>query len=239
MNSLIEKVTISEIFPTMAAKDWARITGTEPDYQARAFYYREIEGGKEFQEIVGGLVPPGKKAGFAVVIGLGREDDPQIRPEWNLGTRRITCLAEIETEGLPELVSGALALRKLYSPALEKGFYCDYDEALNFRIAQVMSRIEDEPPLVLLPGLYFDQATSFRDYLATLSLYRKVLDRKGCVRLRSTMDAFPREAMTSTEKKAWEEHPAVTALAYAVHGLMVNPMLDLENGAIEDETEPA
>jgi hypothetical protein len=43
---LIEKVTIPEIFPIMAAKDWARITGEEPGFQARSFYYREIEGGK-------------------------------------------------------------------------------------------------------------------------------------------------------------------------------------------------
>jgi hypothetical protein len=51
------------------------------------------------------------------------------------------------------------------------------------------------------------------------------------------MDNFPKEALVSTEKKAWEDYPGITALAYAVHGLMVNPMLDLGDGAIEYEEE--
>jgi hypothetical protein len=234
---LIEKVTVSEIFPTMAAKDWARITGEEPGFQARSFYYRAVEDGTEYQEIVGGFVPPTLNPGFAVVVGLGRQYDPQIRPEWSLGTKRISVLAEIESDSLTELMAGALALRRLYAQALDKGFYCDPDEALIFRSAQIMETLEDEPPFVLLPGLYFEQASAFRDYVATLSLYRKVMDRGRCDKLRAHMDNFPKEALVSTEKKAWEDYPAVMALAYAVHGLMVNPMLDLGDGVIEDDTE--
>jgi hypothetical protein len=236
---VIEKVTIPEIFPSMAARDWARITGEEPGYQARSFYYRTTRNGQEYQEIVGGFVPPALNPGFAVVVGLGRQDDSQIEPAWNLGTRRITVLAEVESEGLTELMAGALMLRKLYAPALDKGFYCDPDGALIFRIAQIMEKLETEPPFVLLPGIYFEQASAFRDYVATLTLYRRVLDRGNCEKLRAHMDNFPKEALVSTEKKAWEDYPAVTALAYAVHGLMVNPMLDLGEGAIEDENETA
>jgi hypothetical protein len=59
---LIEKVTIAEVFPYMAAKDWARITGEEPGYQGRSFYYRAIESGEEYQEIVGGFCAPGPES---------------------------------------------------------------------------------------------------------------------------------------------------------------------------------
>jgi hypothetical protein len=235
MPSVIEKVTIAEIFPTMAQKDLAHITGEDAGYKARAYYYRNVGGNGEFQEIVGGFVPPAKKPGFVVVVGLGRVDDPQIRPEWNLGTKRISVLAEIEAAVLTELVGGALALRKLYSPSLDKGFYCDGDESLSFRISQIMGTMEDEPFLVLIPGLYSDQANAFRDYVATLSLYRRVLDRGNCQKLRAHMDAFPKEAMTDRGSTAWEEWPAITALATAVHGLMVNPMLDVDDGAIEED----
>jgi hypothetical protein len=75
MKSLIEKVTIAELFPTMAAKDFAHITGEDPGFRARSYYYKAVEGGAEFQEICGGFVPPAQKAGFAIVIGLGRHDD--------------------------------------------------------------------------------------------------------------------------------------------------------------------
>jgi hypothetical protein len=241
MKSLIEKVTITEIFPPMAAKDWARITGTEPDFQARSFYYRSIHSGEEFQEIVGGFAHPVKKSGFAVVIGLSRNDDPRIKPEWNLGTKSIVVLAEVESSGLMELVKACVDLKKMFSPALDKGFYCDYDEALHFRISQIMASpaFHEEPPFVLLPGLYFEQATAFRDYVATLSLYQRILDRSTCHKLRDYMAAFPKEVMVSTEKKIWEDYPTVTALAYAVHGLMVNPMLDVDEGAFEGEEDAA
>jgi hypothetical protein len=46
--TLIEKVTIVEIFSSMPARDWASITGEEPGFQARAFYYRAIHHGEEF-----------------------------------------------------------------------------------------------------------------------------------------------------------------------------------------------
>jgi hypothetical protein len=237
VDSLIEKVTISELFPTMAAKDWARITNTEPDFQSRAFYYRAVHNGEEFQEIVAGFVPPAQKPGFAVVIGLGRQEDPRINPDWNLGTRSIVVMAEVEKNGLMELVQACVELKKKFYPALEKGLYCDYDDSLQFRISQIMASkmFQEEQPFVLLPGLYFEQATSFRDYIATLNLYQKILDRSTCGKLRNHMAEFPREAMVSSEKKAWEEYPAVTALAYAVHGLMVNPMLDSGDGVIEGE----
>jgi hypothetical protein len=75
--------------------------------------------------------------------------------------------------------------------------------------------------------------------VATLTLFRRVLDRGNCDNLRAHMDNFPKEALVNTEKKAWEDYPAVTALAYAVHGLMVNPMLDLSEGAVEDDSEAA
>jgi hypothetical protein len=182
-------------------------------------------------------VPPALNPGFAVVVALGRQDDPQIDPAWNVGTKRITVLAEVESEGLTELMAGALVLRKLYAPALDKGFYCDPDEALIFRIARIMEKLETEQPFVLLPGIYFEQASAFRDYVATLTLYRRVLDRGSCDKLRAHMDNFPKEALVSTEKKAWEGYPAVMALAYAVHGLMVNPMIDLEDEVMEDENE--
>ena len=87
----------------------------------------------------------------------------------------------------------------------------------------------------MIPGLYSQQATGFRDYMATLSLYRKILDRGGCDKLRNAMNLFPKEALTARGETAWEEFPEVTALAYAVHGLMVNPMLDVDEGAIEED----
>ena len=136
---LIEKVTISELFPTMAAKDWARITGEDAGFQARSFYYKAVDGDAEYQEISGGFVSPAKKPGFAVVIGLGRNDDPAIDPAWKLGTKRISVLSEAESKDLTELVARMLALRKVFFPALDKGFYCDGDESLSFRISQIMS----------------------------------------------------------------------------------------------------
>lgn len=238
MNSLIDKVTISELFPTMAAKDFAHITGEDAGFQARAYFYKVIDGGAEFREICGGFVPTAKNHGFAVVIGLGRNDDPAVDPAWNLGTKRITVLAEAESKDLIEMVAKVLALRKIYFPALDKGFYCDGDESLGFRISQIMASTKDEIPLVMIPGLYSnDKATAFRDYLATLSLYRRVLDRGNCVKTKKAMDIFPKESMTARGEQAWEDFPEVTALAYAVHGLMINPMLDIDEGAIEGEDE--
>jgi len=253
---LIEKVTIPDLFPSMAAKDFAHITGEDPGFRARSFYYRsklkaESSKGKEeeeFQEIVGGFVPPAKLPGFCVVVGLGRNDDPAIKPEWNLGSKRISCLAEFEAQDMGELVTGLLDLRDKFSPALDKGFYCDGDEALAFRISQLLEgrsklkaqsskekQNQTEQPLVMIPGLYFDQATGFRDYVAALFMYQKILARGKCAKVRTAMNVFPREAMTARGETAWEDFPAITALAYAVHGLMVNPMLDADEGAIEDE----
>ena len=232
---LIEKVTVSELFPTMAAKDFAHITGEDAGFRARAFYYKTLEDGAEFQEICGGFVPPAQKPGFAVVIGLGRNDDPKIDKAWKLGTKRITCLAETGAKDLNDMIAKVLALRKAYCPALDKGFYCDGDESLSFRIAQVMNSFPNEIPLVMIPGLYGQQSTGFRDYMATLTLYRKVLDRGGCAKLRNAMDIFPKEALTARGETAWEDFPEVTALAFAVHGLMVSPMLDVDEGAIEEE----
>ena len=233
--SLVEKITVSEIFPIMASKDWAHITGNPVDFSARAFYYRL--GAVDYQEICGAIVPPAKGPGFAVMIGLGREDDERIDPGWNLGTKRITVLDEIEAEGLNDLIEAVLEWRRKYSPALDKGVYCDSDEALDFRISQIMSRKEKENFLVMIPGLYHGQATAFRDYVYLLSQYRRILDRGKCRKLRAYMDQFPKEAVLKTGDKTWEDWPAVTALAYAVHGLIMHPILDEDGGAIEDENE--
>jgi hypothetical protein len=237
MTPLIEKVTIPELFPTMAAKDFAHITGEDAGFQARAYFYKVLDGGAEFQEICAGFVPPAKKPGFAVVIGLGRNDDPAIDPAWKLGTKRISVLAEFEDESLVGMVAGMLALRKTFSPALDKGFYCDGDEALAFRIAQAMGAMEDEPFLVMIPGLYSEQATAFRDYVATLSMYRRVLDRGKCEKIRKAMDTFPKEKMTEQGDKAWMEWPAVYCLAQTVNALILNPMLDYSEGIVESDDE--
>jgi len=229
---VIEKITIPDAFPTMAAKDFAHITRQDAGYRPKAYFYRAVDG-SEFQEIVGGFVPPSAKTGFSVVLGLGRNDDPAIDPGWKLGTKRISVLAESESSDLTEQVASLLALRSTFDPALDKGWYCDGDESLSFRMAQIM---EDEPFLVMIPGLYSQSPqTAFRDYVATLNLYRRVLDRGKCSKLRAAMDIFPVEAMTARGKDAWEEWPAITALATAVHGLMLNPLLDDAEGAIEED----
>jgi hypothetical protein len=239
MTQAIEKITVPDIFPSMAARDLAYITGEDPGFRAQSFYYRSTASGAEYQEIVGGLVPPAKLPGFAVVVALGRHDDPRINPGWKVGTKRISVLAEYKAEDLPGLVGGALVLRSLFAPALDKGFYCDPNESLSFRIAQLMESLKNEPPMVLVPGLYFQQATAFRDYVSTLNLYRKILVRGDCAKLRKAMSVFPREAMGARGERAWEDYPEVMALAYAVHGLMVNPLLDMDEGAIEKEEDAA
>lgn len=232
---IIEKITIPDVFPTMAAKDFAHITKQDAGYRPKSYFYRAVDG-SEFQEIVGGFVPPALNPGFAVVVGMGRNDDPAIDPSWNLGTKRVSVLAESESKDLTEMVASVLALRSTFTPALDKGWYCDGDESLSFRMAQIMASMEDEPFLVMIPGLYSQSPqTAFRDYVATLSLYRQVLDRGKCSKLRAAMDLFPVEAMTDRGATAWEEWPAITALATAVHGLMLNPMLDDAEGAIEED----
>jgi hypothetical protein len=232
---LIEKITIPDVFPSMAAKDLAHITGQDAGFRPRSFYYRAADG-LEYQEIVGGFVPPAKGPGFAVVVGLGRNDDPDIDPDWQIGTKRIKVLAEAEDGDLNNLIASLLALREDFAPALDKGWYCDGDESLSFRVGQVMSSMEDEPYLVMVPGLYSQSPqTSFRDYVATLSLYLRVLDRGKCKKVRAAMDLFPVESMTDRGSTAWEAFPAIMALAQVVHGLVLNPMLDDAEGAVEDE----
>ena len=237
VTKVIEKITVPDVFPTMAAKDFAHITGQDAGYRPKAYFYRAIDG-SEFQEIVGGFVPPAANPGFSVVVGLGRDDDRAIDPSWKLGTKRISVLAESESQDLTDLVASVLALRSTFAPALDKGWYCDGDESLSFRMAQIMASMEDEPFLVTIPGLYSQSPqTSFRDYVATLSLYRRVLDRGKCSKLRAAMDQFPVESMTDRGATAWEEWPAIAALAQTVHGLMLNPLLDDAEGAIESEDE--
>ena len=232
---VIEKITIPDAFPTMAAKDYAYITGQDTGYKPKAYFYRAVDG-SEYQEIVGGFVPPASKPGFSVVVGLGRNDDPAIDPSWKLGTRRVSVLAESESQDLIDLVASVLALRSTFSPALDKGWYCDGDESLSFRMAQIMASMEDEPFLVMIPGLYSQAPqTAFRDYVATLSLYRRVLDRGKCPKLRAAMDQFPVESMTDRGATAWEEFPAIMALATTVHALMLNPLLDDAEGAVEED----
>ena len=219
----------------MAAKDLAHITGQDAGFRPRSFYYRAADG-SEYQEIVGGFVQPAQNPGFAVVVGLGRLTDPAIDPEWQLGTKRIKVLAEVEEQDLNSLIKSVLTLRKEFSPALDKGWYCDGDESLSFRVGQIMASMEDEPYLVMVPGLYSQSPqTSFRDYVATLSLYLRILDRGECKLLRSYMSVFPVESMTDRGATAWEAFPAIAALSQTVHGLILNPMLDDAEGAAEEE----
>jgi len=237
---IIEKVIIPEIFPSMAAKDFSHITGTDPGYQARSFYYRDIETGEEYSEILGGFVPPAKKPGFAVVVGIGRLNDVRINPEWKLGTNKISVLMEAEEDNLANLITSCLTLREMFLPAMDRNYwYFDADPELLFRVAKIMTKLFPDEELkqmsfLPMPGLYFGQSSAFRDYAATLNQYKRIISRGKCHKIKAAMDSFPKEAMFQSGLNVWEDFPEVMALAYAVHALVTNPVAD-DQDVVEDD----
>ena len=162
-----------------------------------------------FSRILGGLAWPGKNPGFAIVVGESYEIDKTLQK------RHYHILAEYESQSVGDLIRRCAEFRVnlCASP-----FYGDDEKRWAMDILR-KSRIG----LYITAAPYHDDPTAFEGYLLTIRELthpvKKRLHFGSKSHLPALLAALSANDIVATAKVAFEQHPAIAALGYAVTAL--------------------
>ena len=164
---------------------------------------------ERFCRIVGGLAWPGKNPGFAVVIGEDYEKDETLQK------RHFRILAEYESQSLSDLIrrSAEFSINFCASP-----FYGDDKKRWAMDILR-----KSRNGLYITAAPFIGDPTAFEGYLLTIRELthpaQKRLHFGSKSHLPALLAALNPNDIATTAKAAFEQHPAVAALGFAVSAL--------------------
>ena len=213
MKSLIQKVRDKKLPNEDHISEITGVTRVpKPDY------YRNTETGEEFFDIVGALAwPAGDKPGFAVVVGVVKGGDPQ--------EPALKTLDEIESPSVEGLLKECVELRTKWGfPGLLKVWLGDYERFAPI-ITDFNASRRSENFLIVTAAYDFEKPNRGEIYLQRISELlkpgdsgKKRLHIGGCNKLRGNINDFPHGTAEITQVERW---PALAALGYAVHTMLV------------------
>ena len=213
MKSLIQKIRDKKL----ANEDHiSEITGVS--WVPKPDYYRNTETGEEFFDIFGALSwPAGDRPGFAVVVGVVKGGDPQ--------EPALKALDEIESPSVEGLLKECVDLRTKWGfPDLLKVWLGDQERFLPI-VTDFNANRRSEDLLVVTVPYDFEKPNRGEIYLQRIfellkpgASGKKRLSLGGCNKLRGNISDFPHGAAQIGQVERW---PAVAALGYAVHTMLV------------------
>jgi hypothetical protein len=184
-------------------------------------YYRHIQTGHEFVDIAGAVAWPEKVQGFVLIVGVRKEDRP---------APAFVCLDEYESRSPAELLEKAATLQEKWgnekAPTLVQQFWWGDYERNHVAVNALNRRLEKEKRqrLNIAVPMSFERPNRFEVYLG--EIWRMLKRREdgarrlyigACDRLRNVMRNLGDEDAVRMKEDLF---PAVSALGYAVHGLL-------------------
>jgi len=236
MTPIIQRIDIEQPPIVQGERDFARIQKKPEPKRPNPYYFLNTETQAEYNWIEGAFAPPGYQyPGFAIIIALDRNEHPEHKQ------RFIRVLEEYETEkqtDIKGLIKGCVALKEKYGvyPLLQQGFYTELDEPASDKIFNTISRLYgEESKFWPIPGVYSEEANSFKQYFNTLAHYKSVLDVSNAPKLKNYLLMIKKGKIHLTS----EDIPAVSAIAYAVSALVAKRswQFQQEDGVWELESE--
>lgn len=213
MKSLIQKIRDKK---PANADHISEVTGVS--WVPKPEYYRHTETGEEFFDIAGALAwPAGDRQGFAVVVGVIKGGDPQ--------EPALKVFDEIEAPSIEGLLRECRDLRPKWGfPDLLKVWLGDQE-----RFAPIVnnfnSGMKSEDYLIVSPAYDFEKPNRGEIYLQRIfellkpgASGKKRLFLGGCNKLHDHLRDLPHYPSQIIQVERW---PAVAALGYAVHTLLV------------------
>ena len=168
------------------------------------FLYRDMDNGRHYQRIVGGLAWPGIKPGFAVILG------ENLRKDYDLNAHHIRILAEFESLDIEELFKWCV-----FSHSWFKGeWYLSLENKPMMGLVYNDNRFEH---LSIGRAPYSADPKGFRFYVAIFR--RHLQSEKKTLHLgeNSRLPSYLLELDTKDISTAdIDEFPAVAALGYAL-----------------------
>lgn len=236
MTLIIQRIEESQLPIVQGERDFAHIQKKPPPKRPHPYYFKHTETQVKYSWIEGAFAPPGYQyPGFALIIALDRKEHP------NYGKRYIRVLEEFETADqidIESLIKGCVALKKKYGvyPLLQQGFYTELDEPSTEKVFNVISKLYGEnSEFWPIPGVYSEEANSFKQYFNTLAHYKSILDVGNAPKLKNYLLMIKKGKIRFTA----EDNPAIAAIAYAVSALVAKKpwQFQAEDGVWELESE--
>ena len=173
--------------------------------------------------------------GFALIIALDRNEHPETKKKY------IRVLEEFENTNsadIEKLIKTCVGLQKKYGvyPLLQQGFYTELDEPSADKVANIISNLYGESSNFWpIPGIYSEEANSFKQYFNTLAHWKNILDVSNAPRLKNYLLMIKKGKIHLTP----EDNPAIATLAYAVSNLIAKKpwQFQQEDGVWEMESE--
>ena len=171
------------------------------------FLYRDLDGGRHYQRILGGLAWPGVKPGFGVILG---ED---LRKDYDLNAYHIRVLAEFETSDVEELLKWCV-----FSHGWFRGEW--YSTLENRPILSLVYNDNRFEHLSIGRAPYSADPKGFGFYIAILrrhlTLEKKTLRLGNNSKLPAYLLELDAKDMSTS---SIENYPAIAALGYALTSL--------------------
>ena len=236
MTLIIKRIEESQPPIVHGERDFARIQKKPEPKRPHPYYFLNTKTQAEYSWIEGAFAVPGYQyPGFAIIIALDRKEHPEHKQ------RFVRVLEEFETErqiDIEGLICGCVELKKKYGvyPLLQQGFYTELDEPASDKVFNVISKLYGEnSEFWPIPGVYSEEANSFKQYFNTLAHYKSILDVSNAPKLKNYLLMIKKGKIHLTP----EDNPAVAAIAYAVSALVAKKpwQFQQEDGVWEMESE--
>ena len=176
-------------------------------------FYRHIETGQEFYAISGALAwPSADSAGFAVIVGVKKGDDPQ-EPAFE-------ALAEVESPSVEGLLKACCENRAKWGGVEALDIWLADAERFSTVVVDFNYDLKAEDVMVLSDPYDFGRPNRTEIYLQRIFelISAKRLFLGGCSRLKGCLRDLPHDAAQAGQIEQW---PAAAALGYVVHTLLV------------------
>jgi len=166
---------------------------------------------QRFSRVIGGIAWPGKNPGFACVIGEDYKKDETLQK------RHYRILAEYESQSPSDLIRRCAEFSANFCA---RPFYGDEKERWAMEILR-----KSGAGLCIIAAPFIDDPTAFKGYMHTIRELTQPTQKRLHIGSKSMLSA-PLTALTpndtlTTAKAAFEQHPAVAALCFAVSALEV------------------
>jgi len=221
MECIIKEKVISDTFTAgaiEAEREVASILGEQPRKMLKTVRYEDTITHEEYLCLAGGFAWPGMKPGFVVIVAAQRHKDAE--------EVIFKTIAEVEEQDLNGLLRRSYELFQTYGRNCRETpwfWYGNSNSGLNEFIQKFNKQQEqrgDETSFFLAPPPYLAKQNSFEIYCRTIHSFlqgnAKRLILGSCDKLRAYLDQL---ITSDIVNGAIEEHPAISALGFALAAL--------------------
>lgn len=198
----------------------------EKDFSGVPFFYDSDDKDHWYRRIIGGVEWPGKRPGFAVVVGEDFEEDK------SLDVHHLWVLKEHETESTKKLIEKCMEFK--YNNGANK-WYGDISNEIEMAFVEKANKnINYRDHLYIEEAPFSDEPEAFA---FCVRIIKKCVDTQGKYLHfnKSEIPAYLREIQSEAKDSLKVgDYPAISALGYAIGYLSTYEPPSLESRAVDD-----